>query len=129
MNRKAIFKIAVHYCWEDKRYTKFFFSLVEEGLLRLSHFQYTPFLKLFSKLTSIEDSLQTFRLEYGLVNVILENIEEYLYDKPAAIQVCVNYLVKMANKKEKFRKKLFDYKSKINALMQSFGFKISYSQK
>jgi hypothetical protein len=121
MNRKAVFRIARHYCWEDKQHTTMFFSIVEEGLLRLHYLQYISFLKLFSHLVNIEDSLQTFRIEYGLVNIILKTIEEHLHNKPGAIEMCAKCLVKIANKNDKFKKKLFDCKSKINSVMEDSG--------
>jgi hypothetical protein len=124
MNIKAVFRIAKHYCWEDKEHTKMFFSVVEEGLLRLHYLQYVPFLKLFSHLVNIEDSLQTFRIVYGLVDTVLKNIEEHLRNKPGAIEVCAKCLVKIANKNDKFKKKLFDYKSKINSVMEDSGYRI-----
>jgi ubiquitin C-terminal hydrolase len=125
MNRKAVFRIAKHYCWEDKQHTKMFFSIIEEGLLRLHYLQYLPFLKLFSNLVRIEDSLQTFRIEYGIEKIILKNIEEHMRNMPSSIETCAKYLVKIANKDDKFKKKLYDYKANINSLLDDFGFRIT----
>ncbi len=102
--------------------TKLFFSVFTEGISRLSYMQFDPFLKLFSKMMDIEDSQQAARMDTGLL-IYLRCIEDQINSK-STVSVMVKYLARMANKKEKLRKKVMDNKTKVNEVLGRAEFRI-----
>jgi len=122
INPRAVHKIAVHYCWESKPYTKLFLDIFVAGLNKVRSERFPPYLRFFDRLININDSLLSWRIDQGLISY-LKAIQKNIYSKES-VERCVNFLVKMAETNSKFRKKLFKQRTKINEILQPVGYRV-----
>jgi len=121
LNREALYAIVTHYCWENKHWTEEFLAIFTEGLSKARSDRFSPFLHFFANMVDIEDSMQAWRVTMGL-EFYLKVIQKSM--SKSGVEDSINWLVKMANTRPLFRKKLFKNRSKINDVIVPLGYRV-----
>lgn len=69
-NPKAVSEIAIHLSWEDETNSKMFINICTNGIRTVNSDKFKPYFIVFSSLLSLNDSLHSSRVTYGISNYI-----------------------------------------------------------
>ena len=93
--------ILKHWSFENKIRSREFLSVVIDGIKKVEHILYRYYFSVLLELLELEDSLQTWRVDNSMVN-LLKIIKTELRSKEPVV-ACIKYTKKLAKKNDKVK--------------------------